>query len=215
MALGLLAAGFDRGAVAGDEFDDWYDTEHIPERLRVPGFLSAQRWIGANAPAVSVALYDLASRAVLDSAAYRAIAGENLSPWSKRIVGRCRRLLRLEAEQAYPGAQRAPEGAGALLLVAFELAPEAEPAFELWCDHEELPRLAAESGCLAARRFRSERGTHRHAVLLHLASLALARANHDWERALQPPAAALREALRQRLRLVLRPYRPAAQPVPA
>ena len=34
---GLLVAGFNYSMVAEDEFHDWYDSEHIPERQRVPG----------------------------------------------------------------------------------------------------------------------------------------------------------------------------------
>ena len=87
MAKGLLIAAFDFSNVAEDEFNDWYDLEHIPERQRVPGFLSLQRWVGAEDARQSVATYDLDSSAVLDSPAYRAIGGENLSPWSKRVHG--------------------------------------------------------------------------------------------------------------------------------
>ena len=59
MAKGLLIAAMDFSNVAEDEFNDWYDTEHIPERQRVPGFLVCQRWIGAENPKQSVATYDL------------------------------------------------------------------------------------------------------------------------------------------------------------
>ena len=78
MAKGELIAAFDFSNVAEDEFNDWYDLEHIPERQRVPGFLTLQRWIGADNPKQSVATYDLDSLAVLQSPAYRAIGGENL-----------------------------------------------------------------------------------------------------------------------------------------
>jgi len=43
MAKGILIAAMNFSDVAEDEFHDWYDTEHIPERLRVPGFLSIYR----------------------------------------------------------------------------------------------------------------------------------------------------------------------------
>ena len=36
MAKGLLFAAFDYAPAKEDEFHDWYDLEHIPERLRVP-----------------------------------------------------------------------------------------------------------------------------------------------------------------------------------
>ena len=87
MAKGVLIAAMDFSNVPADEFNDWYDTEHIPERQRVPGFLTLQRWIGAENPRQSVATYDLDGLAVLQSRDYRAIGGENLSPWSSRPNG--------------------------------------------------------------------------------------------------------------------------------
>ena len=59
MAKGILIAAMNFSDVAEDEFHDWYDTEHVPERLAVPGFLNAERWIGISDPRISVALYDL------------------------------------------------------------------------------------------------------------------------------------------------------------
>ena len=46
MAKGTLIAAMGIGRAAEDEFHDWYDTEHLPERQRVPGFLVSKRWIG-------------------------------------------------------------------------------------------------------------------------------------------------------------------------
>src|SRR5689334_11032834 len=88
MAKGILVAAMDFTNVAEDEFNDWYDAEHIPERQRVPGFLVCQRWIGADHPKQSVATYDLKSVSVLQGPGYRAIGGDNLSPWSKRVTAR-------------------------------------------------------------------------------------------------------------------------------
>ena len=88
MAKGTLIAAMNIGRAADDEFHDWYDTEHLPERERVPGFLLCRRWLGADDPRISVATYDLASVGVLKSPAYLAIAGDNLSPWSKRVTAR-------------------------------------------------------------------------------------------------------------------------------
>src|SRR5437016_3654875 len=85
MAKGILIAAMNIANAAEDEFHDWYDTEHLPERQRVPGFLACQRWIGAQDSKVSVATYDLDSIGVLQSPGYQAIGGVNLSPWSKRV----------------------------------------------------------------------------------------------------------------------------------
>jgi hypothetical protein len=59
MAKGILIAAIDFSGMAEDEFHDWYDTEHLPERQCVPGFLACERWIGAHNPKLSVATYDL------------------------------------------------------------------------------------------------------------------------------------------------------------
>ena len=117
MAKAILIAAMDFSNVAEDEFNDWYDTEHIPERQRVPGFLVCQRWIGVDNPKQSVATYDLESASVLQGPGYRAIGGDNLSAWSKRVTARVQRLVRFEGDQILPGDKIAPVDAGGLLLV--------------------------------------------------------------------------------------------------
>jgi len=56
------------------EFHDWYWNEHVPERLAVPGFLSARRFetVEGGAPKY-LALYDLEDISVLQSPEYRAL----------------------------------------------------------------------------------------------------------------------------------------------
>src|SRR5215471_7078876 len=155
MAKGTLIAAMRIAQVAEDEFHDWYDTEHLPERQRVPGFLLCERWLGADDPRVSVATHDLEGVAVLQGAAYRAIGGENLSPWSKRVTARVDRLMRFEGDQILPGDQLPPSGADGLLLNAMNIAPELEAEFN----------LAAVPGVLGARRFRGTSGNRKYVAL--------------------------------------------------
>src|SRR5262249_25962270 len=165
MARGLLVAAFDFSTAHADEFNDWYDLEHIPERQAVPGFGACERWIADEQPTVSVATYDLDSADVLHSLAYASVAYGNLSVWSKRVTGMCKRLLRFEGTQIRPGEAKAPQRAGALLLNAMNVTPEAEDDFNAWYDQEHLAALAAVPGTLAARRYRStaaDGGTHRY-----------------------------------------------------
>src|SRR5215470_17506507 len=107
MAKGLLVAAFDFSNAHADEFHDWYDLEHIPERRAVAGFGACERWIGAEQPAISLATYDLDSIDVLRGEAYGSIAYGNLSVWSKRVTAMCQRLLRFEGTQITPGDARA------------------------------------------------------------------------------------------------------------
>jgi hypothetical protein len=152
MAKGVLIAALDFANVAEDEFNDWYDLEHLPERQRVPGFLSCQRWIGVENAKHSVATYDLDSLAVLKSPPYQAIGGKNLSPWSKRVTAKCQRLLRFEGDQILPGDKAAPDNAGGLLLVGMTPAAGAETEFNAWYDTEHVPALGRVPGVLSARR---------------------------------------------------------------
>lgn len=209
MAKGQLIAAMDFSTVAEDEFNDWYDLEHIPERQRVPGFLRCQRWLGAENPKHSVATYDLENLAVLRGEAYRAIGGENLSPWSKRITARCQRLLRFEGDQILPGEQLAPEGAGGLLLVAMTPASTVETAFNAWYDTEHIPALARVPGVLSARRFRAVAGEGpRYVALYHLTSPDVV-SGAEWKRASEstPMPEHIRPQISDRLRLVCRAYR--------
>jgi hypothetical protein len=208
MAKGILIAAMDFTNVAEDEFNDWYDLEHIPERQRVPGFLSCQRWIGADNPRQSVATYDLETVGVLQSPAYRAIGGENLSPWSKRVTGRVTRLMRCEAEQTLPGDQIGPSGAGGLLLVAMTPAAADTTAFNAWYDTEHVPALARVPGVLCARRFRSTlAGGPRYVALYHLTEPGVV-SSAAWKQASEstPMPAKVREGITDRLRLVCRNY---------
>src|SRR5258707_15088936 len=108
MAKGILIAAMNFSDVAEDEFHDWYDHEHIPERLRVPGFLNAERWIGSSNQKDSLALYDLDDVGGLRNPAYLAVGGANGTPWTKRVTTRTNMIIRLEGEQLPPGHPMAP-----------------------------------------------------------------------------------------------------------
>lgn len=67
---GLLAVWNDIAEEDDAEFNAWYQEEHVPERLRVPGFLNARRYRDLAAPFSYAALYDTACVAALASPAY-------------------------------------------------------------------------------------------------------------------------------------------------
>lgn len=209
MARGLLLAGFDFSTAHADEFHDWYDLEHIPEREAVPGFGACERWIGVDQPTWSLATYDLDGIGVLRGAAYKSIAYENLSVWSKRVVGMCGRLIRFEGTQLTPGDGVAPSGAGGLLLNAMNVTAEADADFNAWYDEEHLPALAAVPGTLAARRYRSEQaggGSHLYVAIYHLETPEVT-LGEAWKTAIDTPwSARVRPHFRDRLRVLARRY---------
>jgi hypothetical protein len=207
MPKAILIAAMDFSNVPDDEFHDWYDTEHIPERQRVPGFLTLQRWIGADNPKQSVAAYDLDGLGVLQSPEYRAIGGENLSPWSKRVTSRVERLLRYEGEQILPGEATAPDRAGGLLFVGMTPGPAVETDFNAWYDTEHVPALARVTGVLCARRFRTGAANPKYIALYHLAAPGVID-SPEWKEASAstPMPQRVRDQITNRLRFVCRNY---------
>jgi hypothetical protein len=205
MPKGTLIAAMNIGRAAEDEFQDWYDTEHLPERQRVPGFLVCERWIGADDRRISLATYDLESVTVLQSPGYLAIGGENLSPWSKRVTSQVERLMRFEGDQILPGDQLPPTKAGGLLLNAMNIASELEAEFNEWYDKEHIPALAAVAGVLAARRFRGT-GNRKYVALYHLATPEVVE-SAEWKQARRSEwTSRLQPHFRDHLRLVTRRY---------
>ncbi len=190
MTRGLLVAAFNYSGAHSDEFHDWYDLEHVPEREEVPGFDLCERWIGDDEPHISVATYDLASIEALRSSEYQAIGYANSSVWTKRVTGMCKRLLRFDGEQMTPGEMPAPTGAGALLLNAMNVTPEGEDDFNSWYDEEHLPALTAVPGTLAARRYQSRADdpdkTHEYVAIYHLESADVTR-SEAWKKAIETP----------------------------
>lgn len=84
----LLMVAMEPPAALEDEFNDWYDTEHLPQRLALPGFVAASRWVCIEGWPRWLAIYDLASETAVQSDAYRRVSGAHSTPWSRRILPR-------------------------------------------------------------------------------------------------------------------------------
>ena len=108
---GLLFVTMEPPPALEEEFNDWYDTEHVPERLGLPGFETARRFRCLDGFPRYLAMYDLAQVGALHTPEYLAVAGDNSSPWSLRVLARVRGLCRMEAVQIAPGdAQTGAQG---------------------------------------------------------------------------------------------------------
>jgi hypothetical protein len=100
---GLLLVTMEPPAAMEEEFNDWYDTEHVPERAAIAGFETARRFVCVSGWPRYVAIYDLRALSVLDEPGYAAVSGERFSPWSKRVLNKVRGQYRVTADQIYPG----------------------------------------------------------------------------------------------------------------
>jgi len=173
-ALAALAVFIDFTGVSEDEWHDWYDTEHLPERAALDGFVTASWWRATDLPSASVALYDLSSIDVLESPEYLAFREANESPWTTR-VHRLRDSVnrpshRHLCRQIVPGTARSTDAATHLRVLRVDVAPTDEQRCVDW-----LPQCAVElgglPGVLQARAFRTENHDgrlHRHLVVVEL-----------------------------------------------
>ena len=151
---GLLLTMTEPPAAMEEEFNAWYDDEHMAERLAIPGFRSARRWVADCEPGQGkyLATYELDAAAVLESPGYLARFNHQ-TPWSRRCLGKAVVFRRWACEQVQPGEADPHPMARALLMVA--------------CDApiEGLSVPAA----LAARYFIAPAGTPPHVALVELA----------------------------------------------
>jgi hypothetical protein len=205
-AAAAMIVVMDFARVPRDEFDDWLDLEHIPQRGALPGFTGTERWLAIDGPSTSVVLYGLESLSVLTGAPYASVTGANLSPWSRRIIGRCNRR-RYEADLTLHLVKQGVERAEGLLLVAMNVEPEAEDEFDRWYSEEHLPRLFELPGVLDARRYRAAVGDQKHLALYHLADPDV-QAPPAWKQAVDTPwGSRVRPHTRDRARWVCARYR--------
>jgi hypothetical protein len=100
----LLLVTMEPNAGFEDEFNDWYDTEHFPQRMGLPGFETGSRWACLSGWPRWMAIYDLASRASLETPEYLAVSLAQSTPWSKRVAARTTGRMRIVADQIVPGA---------------------------------------------------------------------------------------------------------------
>ncbi len=101
-----------------EEFNAWYDAEHMQERLAITGFRSARRWIADTRPGEGkyLATYELDSPGVLYTPEYLARL-EAATPWTRRCLGKSVVFRRWACEQTHPGEADPHPAAEALLLV--------------------------------------------------------------------------------------------------
>jgi hypothetical protein len=90
---GMLLTSMNVDAADEAEFNRWYDREHLEERVAIPGFLEARRYVAHQGDPKYLSLYSTETFEVLDSPAYRA-ALANQTAWSKANIARFKDMIR-------------------------------------------------------------------------------------------------------------------------
>jgi hypothetical protein len=167
---GLLMVWADVPRDREDDFNRWYNEEHLAERLSVPGILSAARYEAVKSGPKHLACYELESLAVLDSAEYRRLK-EQPTAWTRRsspdVIGTT--FIRNVYTMIHPG-ELTPEIAGsgmapALQIGRMDVPPEIDDEFNRWYNTIYVPNYETVPGVIRGRRYRAVAGAPTYLTL--------------------------------------------------
>ncbi len=80
IGTGLLIVQMDVEPEWEEEFNRWYNEEHLPDLLKVPGFFGARRFVAEEGQPKYLAFYEVESSDVLLSEPYTQLR-TNRSEW--------------------------------------------------------------------------------------------------------------------------------------
>ena len=133
------------------EFNAWYDAEHLPEIVALPGFLSARRYACESAVPKYLAWYEAADETVEPGPhlkKYLADSAPSMKHIAPNLQNRERMNFRLMRDV---GGE--PLDAPWLYIVHTDIPDHIAGEYNEWYDAEHLPRLATVPGVLRARRY--------------------------------------------------------------
>jgi hypothetical protein len=170
MADDLLFVYSSPGTVDLAEFTDWYDNEHVPNRLATPGFGAVTRFRATDEMKPEwLATYEI-EPGTLETPAYKAL-WENASEREKRIMSSVttldRRVYSLLSDTWADGHAEASGPPPVVLAVSMSVPAEVVPDMEAYYEQEHYPLLLAVPGWRRARRYELTSGTGPKYLSLH------------------------------------------------
>jgi hypothetical protein len=151
---GVLAFWHDVAPGGEGEFDRWHLREHIPERVAVPGFLRARRYVTLGAPPRYFYFYETESLDTLQSPGYLARLADP-TPWTRRTMPLVRNNIRTACRVV------ASRGRGVGGVVAtLQLGPRTGREDELrsWLTATALPAATEHPGIVAGHLLEGDAG---------------------------------------------------------
>jgi hypothetical protein len=88
-----VAMWWDISPEARPEWEDWHTTEHMPERLGIPGFLRGSRWVALSGELSYFVWYEAKDLATITTGPYLHRLN-NPSPWSQKMMPHHRNMVR-------------------------------------------------------------------------------------------------------------------------
>jgi len=190
---GLLMVYCDVPQDVEDEFNRWYDEEHIPERLSIPGVLNAARYAALDGGPKYLACYELTSPETWHSPEWQRWLTDP-TEWSRRMspsvvaTTYIRNLYRL----IYPGEvglATAQAGMAPLMLVGRMSVPaDLDAQFNQAYNKERLPQCYSVPGYIRGRRFEATMGEPKYTTIHEMESPRVPESREwsDWTTAVTP-----------------------------
>lgn len=154
---GILFSQMDCPPELETDFDRWYNEEHIPKRLAVPGFTAAARYQAVTGGPKHLAVYHTTSPDIFNSPEYIEVKhGLGKTELTQKMLGSVSGFTR------YLGTQitdtRPDLGADSeapFITCNFFSVPEEDwPEFNRWYEEEHVPLLMSANGWMRVRRYR-------------------------------------------------------------
>ena len=167
---GLLMVWADVPAEKEEEFNRWYNEEHLGDLLSIPGVLNAARYVAISGGPKYLACYELESPDVIESDAYQKQRA-NPSDWSKRMSPTviATSFVRNVYGQLFPAevSQAAAESdmAPALQIGRMDVPAEIEEEFNHWYNTVFVPGFESVLGCIRGRRYTAVQAEPKYATV--------------------------------------------------
>ena len=135
------------------EHDEWHTRQHFPERVGIPGFIRAQRWVSSPPGARYFVVYEVRDIDVLSSAPYLERLN-NPTPWTSRMMPNFRSMVRgfCKLESSH-GSVLGTTG----VTLRYSAAPGKEDRLGRWFHSDLVPDLTLRKGFTSAFMLRSDR----------------------------------------------------------
>jgi hypothetical protein len=180
-ANGLLAVWTDIAPEAEREFNEWYDSEHIPQLLGVPGFLSGRRYQAAEGEPKYLALYDLTDVEVMKSDAFRQVR-EQPTKWTEKMRPLFRNTAIGTYRQIFSHGTRPARDADFVLTVRLNIPAEKEADFNEWYNVDHVPALVGVPGVYCARRYAAAEGDPKYLAVYEMNDARVPK-TPEWDKA--------------------------------
>jgi hypothetical protein len=166
-AGGLLAVWTDIAPEAEREFNEWYNSEHIPQLLGVPGFLSGRRYQAVEGEPKYLALYELTGPDVLKGDAFQQVR-EMPTEWTKKMRPLFRNTAIGVYSQTFSCGSRPTTDAEYVLTVRLNIPAEKEAEFNEWYNVDHVPALVGVPGVYCARRYAAVEGDPKYLAVYEM-----------------------------------------------